>query len=124
MKLFDRILIYAAATIFCLCIGCQARSQGLETQHALVCNTQEHFEMFVSLQESGATDENAHREVTECESIEVAFVRGREVGTMHVKDAAVHVFEVLVFYVKAGDTWLPIKPVVQFLAYLEPERRA
>jgi len=123
MTLAARIapLFALLAAPFCLPAHA-ADAADYEVASSLVCDTQEQVERFVAL---FAGDAHAairlvnaeQKNPTACAMMNIAFVRGIQLGTARHGDNAFHITHILVIGVENGNGIQPVQPAAYYSAF-------
>jgi hypothetical protein len=93
-----------------------------EVASSLVCDTQEQVERFVALFAGDAQAAirlvNAEQKnPTACAMMNIAFVRGNQLGTARHGDNAFHITHILVIGVENGNGIQPVQPAAYYSAF-------
>ena len=93
-----------------------------EVASSLVCDTQEQVERFVALFAGDAQAAirvvNAEQKnPTACAMMNIAFVRGNQLGTARNGDNAFHITHILVIGVENGNGIQPVQPAAYYSAF-------
>ena len=93
-----------------------------EVASSLVCDTQEQVERFVALFAGDAQAAirvvNAEQKnPTACAMMNIAFVRGNQLGTARHGDNAFHITHILVIGVENGNGVQPVQPAAYYSAF-------
>jgi hypothetical protein len=109
------LLLALLASLLCV----PARATDYEVGASLTCDTQAQVERFVALFTGDAQDAiqtvNAEEEnPTACVIRNVAYMRGRKVGTARHGESAFEIVRILVVGIKTNSRILPVRPSVHF----------
>jgi hypothetical protein len=103
-----------------------AQASGYQVARSLVCHTQQQVERFVALFTGDAqaalrfvnTEEN---NPTACAIMNVAFLRGAQVGTAPHGESAFRIIRILVVGIDNGNGVRPVRPAAHFSLFLVKE---
>src|SRR6201995_3805555 len=123
MTLAARIAPLFALLAAPICVPAHAADAAdYEVASSLVCDTQDQAERFVALFAGDAQAAirlvNAEQKnPTACAMMNIAFVRGNQLGTARHGDNAFHITHILVIGVENGNGIQPVQPAVYYSAF-------
>jgi hypothetical protein len=123
MTLAARIAPLFALLAAPFCVPARAADAAdYEVASSLVCDTQEQVERFVALFAGDAQAAirlvNAEQKnPTACAMMNIAFVRGNQLGTARHGDNAFHITHILVIGVENGNGIQPVQPAAYYSAF-------
>jgi hypothetical protein len=125
-----RFAVRVAVALAILVAGQAARAEGFtdyEVATGLVCDTPQQVERFIALsngddtaQAIKAINAEAH-DPSACAVASLAFVRGKEAGTVHHRDQAYTIVHILVLGVVTDEGVRPVRPSAYFTMFAVKE---
>jgi hypothetical protein len=124
--------ISIGAALFCLFLSAPARAHEVEVGTAIVCDTQQQVERFVSFMRGSARSAvsavcavNAEEhDKSACGMSKLAFMRGASLSVARTKEETFEIVEILVVGVAAEEGGQQTIPAVYFAVFKGDEERA
>lgn len=118
-----------AFVLACVISLTPAHGDGVEISTGVVCNTRQQMERFVALNEADPSAAiravNAeHNDPSACVVASLAFVRGRDAGTVRKNDAAFRIVRIMVVGIVTEGGIRPVAPAVHFALFSIEEGNA
>ena len=119
MNLAARLALLFALLAAPFCVPSQAADY--EVAPSLVCDTQEQVERFVALFAGDAQAAirvvNAQKNPTACAMMNIAFMRGNQLGMARHGDNAFQITHILVIGIENGNGMQPVQPAAYYSAF-------
>jgi hypothetical protein len=121
-KLFGKLLLYAAMSLF---VACGAHAYELEVSTGLVCDTEVQATRYFTLMASGEPQAlqiiNTEAKSNVCIFATVAYVKGASKTTVVAENGRYDIVEILVVGFMHENAWRKLPPTIQYVGFFERE---